>query len=271
MDSTRRLPALGALQDISAHRRLLGTLIPRDIASRYQGSLFGLLWSIATPLVLLFAYWFFLGVVMRARWGTEPPAHYPIILFSGLIVHQVFAEVVGRASTLVIANASYVRKVVFPIEILPWVTVATACFHLAINCVVLLGGQILIIGQVPATWAWLPVVLLPLLPMVAGLSWFVSSLGVYLRDTAQVVPLVITFLLFTSPIFYSMQMVPERFRLLLWASPLTVVVEQVRRVTIEGQPPDARHLLLYTAASLAVMVAGYAWFQRTKKGFADVL
>jgi lipopolysaccharide transport system permease protein len=192
-------------------------------------------------------------------------------LFSGLILHQFFADVIGRAPSLIIANSSYVRKVVFPVQVLPWVTVATAGFHLLVNLLILLLGQLLILHSVPLTWLWLPVVILPLIPMAVGFSWIVSSLGVYLRDIAHIVPLVLTVMMFLSPIFYSLDMVPPQYRPWLLINPLTFVMEQARRVAIQGLAPEFPQLALYAAASIVVMFGGYWWFARTKKGFADVL
>lgn len=264
-------PKTGPLRDLALHGQLLARLVPTDIQARYLGSTFGVFWSFASSLLILLAYWFFLGVVLKARWGNAPSVQYPVILFSGLILHQFFAEVIGRAPTLIIANSSYVRKVVFPVEVLPWVTVATASFHLAVNLAILLVGQLLIVHSVPLTWLWLPVVVLPLLPMTVGFSWLVSSLGAYLRDISHIVPLILTVMMFLSPIFYSMDMVPQRFRPFLLLNPLTVVMEQGRRVAIEGKAPDFALMAAYTVVSLLVMQFGYLWFSRTKKGFADVL
>lgn len=261
----------GPLRDLSTHRQMLVRLVPRDVQARYLGSAFGVLWSFASSLLILLAYWFFLGVVLQARWGSAPAAQYPVILFSGLIIYQFFAEVIGRAPSLIIANSSYVRKVVFPVQVLPWVTVATATFHLLVNLLILLLGQLMILHQVPLTWVWLPVVILPLLPLTVGISWVISSLGVYLRDITHIVPLVLTMMMFLSPIFYSMDMVPERFRPWLLINPLTVVMGQARRVAIQGLQPDFAVLGAYSVISLAVMAGGYWWFARTKKGFADVL
>jgi lipopolysaccharide transport system permease protein len=261
----------GPIRDIFTHWQMLVRLVPRDVHARYLGSTFGILWSFASSLLILLAYWFFLGVVLQARWGSAPSVQYPVILFSGLILHQFFAEVIGRAPSLIIANSSYVRKVVFPVQVLPWVTVATAAFHLIVNLLILLLGQLLILHHVPMTWLWLPVVILPLVPMTVGISWFVSSLGVYLRDMAHIVPLVLTAMMFLTPIFYSMDMVPKHFRPWLMANPLTVVMEQARRVAIQGLQPDLGLLGIYTLVGLMVMAGGYWWFARTKKGFADVL
>ena len=261
----------GPLRDLSTHWQMFVRLVPRDVQARYLGSTFGVLWSFASSLLILLAYWFFLGVVLQAKWGSAPSVQYPVILFSGLILHQFFAEVIGRAPSLIIANSAYVRKVVFPVQVLPWVTVASATFHLVVNLLILLLGQLMILHQVPLTWLWLPVVILPLLPMTVGISWVVSSLGVYLRDIAHIVPLVLTVMMFLSPIFYSMDMVPEQFRPWLMINPLTVVMEQARRVAIQGLQPDFILLGAYSLVSVAIMAGGYWWFARTKKGFADVL
>lgn len=261
----------GPIRDLYTHWQMLARLVPRDVQARYLGSTFGVLWSFASSLLILLAYWFFLGVVLQAKWGASPSVQYPVILFSGLILHQFFADVIGRAPSLIIANSSYVRKVVFPVQVLPWVTVATAGFHLLVNLLILLLGQLLILHSVPLTWLWLPVVILPLIPMAVGFSWIVSSLGVYLRDIAHIVPLVLTVMMFLSPIFYSLDMVPPQYRPWLLINPLTFVMEQARRVAIQGLAPEFPQLALYAAASIVVMFAGYWWFARTKKGFADVL
>jgi lipopolysaccharide transport system permease protein len=261
----------GPIRDLIVHRQLFARLVPRDIQSRYMGSAFGLIWSMATPILLLLNYWFFLGVVLKTKWGIEGSADYPLMLFSGIVVYQFFAEVLGRAPGLIISHGAYVRKVVFPVELLSWVTVATALFHLAVNLAILLIAQLVWKQELPVTWLWLPLVLLPLVLLCVGLSWFVSSLSVYLRDLAQVVPLALTLLMFLSPIFYPMEMVPERYRVWLELNPLTPMIEQIRAVTIHGHRPDALLLGMQFLVAGAISAAGYWWFARTKKGFADVL
>lgn len=261
----------GPLRDLLANRFLLYRLTARDIRGRYQGSVFGTLWSFATPLLLLCAYWFVLGVVLRARFGTTPQAAYPVVLFAGLIVHLFFAEVVGRAPALIFDHATYVKKVVFPLTVLPWMTLGTAVFHLMVNLSILFVGQWLIVGSVPPTWPLVFVTLLPFLPLLLGLSWFASALTVFLRDIQQVVPLVLMMMMFLSPIFFPIETVPERFRAFMYLVPTTAIILQVRKVTVLGQLPDLQVLGIYTLVSLAVMSLGYRAFSRTRKGFADVL
>jgi lipopolysaccharide transport system permease protein len=261
----------GPIRDLIVHRQLFARLVPSDIQSRYMGSAFGLVWSMATPILLLLNYWFFLGVVLKAKWGVDGSGDYPLMLFSGIVVYQFFAEVLGRAPNLIISHGAYVRKVVFPIEILSWVTVSTALFHLAVNFGILLLAQLLLRHELPITWIWLPLVLVPLVFFSVGVSWFVSSLAVYLRDIAQVVPLMLTFLMFLSPIFYPMEMVPPKYRAWLALNPLTPTIEQVRAVTAHGQNPDLFVLGIQYLVAVVAAVGGYWWFARTKKGFADVL
>ncbi len=253
------------------HRDLLGRMARQDINSRYQGSAFGLLWSMATPVLLLAAYWLVLGRILQARWGELPGDSYPVVLFSGLVVHLFLADVVGRAPALVIEHQTYVKKVVFPLEILSPMTVLTALFHLVISLAILFLGQLLLTGNVPATWVFVPLVMASLVPMLLGLSWMLSSLGVYLRDVQQVVPLTLTLMMFLSPIFYPMHAVPPEYRSWLYLNPITTVIEQLRNVVVAGEPPDWSVLGIYSVVALAVMLLGGWWFVRTRKGFSDVL
>lgn len=254
-----------------ANRALLHRMVKRDVRGRYQGSIFGTIWSFATPLLMLCAYWFFLGVVLQARFGTTPQEAFPVVLFAGLVTHLFFAEILGRATGLIFEHATYVKKVVFPLAVLPWMTLATAAFHLCVNLLILLLGQLMIVGSIPPTWPLIVIVLLPVIPLLLGLSWLLSAVAVYLRDVQQVIPLLLTLMMFASPIFYPIEIVPELYRPFLYLNPTTAIIEQVRAVTIQGQMPDFSLLALYTAVSLLVMASGYWVFARTRKGFADVL
>ncbi|KIP86122.1 hypothetical protein SN15_09245 [Stenotrophomonas maltophilia] len=261
----------GPFTDLWSNRSLVQRLVRRDVRGRYQGSVFGTLWSFATPLMLLCAYWFVLGVVLQARFGATPQVAYPVVLFSGLIIHLFCAEVVGRAPGLIFENATYVKKVVFPLAVLPWMTLATALFHLLVNLTILLLGQYLIVGSVPPTWPLVFLVILPMLPLLLGLSWLLSAFSVFLRDIQQVVPLVLTMMMFLSPIFFPMEMIPDHFKAYLFLNPTTAIILQVRAVTIMGEWPDLQVLGGYSMISLLVMAIGYWAFSRTRRGFADVL
>jgi lipopolysaccharide transport system permease protein len=261
---------------------LIISLIRREIIGRYRGSMLGILWSMLTPLFMLAVYTFVFGAVLGARWSdvrgvpgangdAMSMAEFSTVLFAGLIVFQIFSEVVVRAPTLVLSNANYVKKVVFPLEILPVVALGSALFHAAVGFAVLLIFMLLVYGGIPATALLLPVVLAPLLPAILGIAWFVSALGVYYRDINQVLGPLVTGLMFLSPIFFPLSVLPGWIKPWIALNPITLPVEQVRAVLIFGRLPDIVALTVYTAVAIAIALAGYAWFQKTRKGFADVL
>ena len=188
-----------------------------------------------------------------------------------VLVHGLFAECLNRAPALILANVNYVKKVVFPLEILPWVAAGSALFHSAVSIAVLLSAQLVFQHALTWTIVLLPVVLLPLLFATMGLAWFLSSIGVYLRDIGQTIGILTTVLLFLSPVFYPVEALPENYRILLLLNPLTPVIGDARRVLIWGQAPDWVELMIYAWAGLVVAWLGFWWFQRTRRGFADVV
>lgn len=261
---------------LADHASLIRQMARRDAVGRYQGSVLGLAWSFFHPLLMLAVYTVVFGVIFKARWGSGPDApgsnvDFALILFVGMIVHGLFAEVLNRAPGLILANANYVRRVVFPLEILVPVSMLSALVHTGISLLVLTAALLLHRGSIPPTAALLPLVLVPLLVLTLGLGWILASLGVYVRDIGHVVGVVTTILLFLSPMFYPVEAVPESFRAAIHLNPLTLVMEQCREVLIWGRVPDWAALGLYLAGAAVVAVAGFWFFQRTRKGFADVL
>ncbi|WP_373190641.1 ABC transporter permease [Halomonas sp.] len=262
------------LDHLWRHRDLVVRMVKRDVAGRYKGSMLGLAWSFFNPLIMLAVYTFVFTVVFNARWGLEAEggrAAFALQLFAGMVVHGIFAEVLTRSPALILGNVNYVKKVVFPLAILPLVTLGSALFHAAVSLVVLLLAQLLLSATLPLTFWLAPVVLLPLVVLAAGISWLLASLGVYLRDIGQTMGLLATVLLFLSPIFYPLEALPERFHPFILLNPLTFIIEQLRLVVIAGQLPDWLGLLQYLALAALVAWLGYGWFQKTRKGFADVL
>ena len=255
------------------HRGLLAALVRREVLGRYRGSVLGLAWSFLHPLAMLLVYTFVFSVVFQARWpgGGGSNVEFALVLFTGLMVYSLFAECVGRAPGLVLANTNYVTKVVFPLEILPVVTLLSACFHLAVAVLIWLAFHLVVSGLPPATALLLPLALAPLALLTLGISWFLASLGVYLRDVSQVVGVLVTMLMFLTPIFYSTAAVPEQFRVVMLANPLTAIIEQARGLLLWGHGMDWAGWGLQMAASALVAWLGFLWFQRTRKGFADVL
>jgi len=265
------LPAM--IGSVVTNWHLVVQLTKRDVVGRYRGSVMGLLWSFFHPLFMLAVYTFVFSVVFKARWGgpDESRAQFAVVLFAGLIVHNLFAEVINRAPGLILSNANYVKKVVFPLEVLPVVTMGSALFHAAVSLVVLLLAFLLLNGYVHVTAVFIPLVFIPLMTATLGVAWMLASLGVYARDVGQFVGTVTTVLLFLSPVFFPISAVPPFLQGWMLLNPLTFIIEQIRSVLIWGSAPDWSGLALYMLIALAVAWAGYAWFQRTRKGFADVL
>ena len=254
-------------------RALILQFARRDVLARYRGSLLGLGWSFLTPLLMLAVYTFVFLVVFKARWGTSNGDDFEFALqvYAGLLVFGLFAEVVTRAPRLVLDQPNLVKKVVFPLQILPWVAVLAGLFHLVLNLAVLLVAAAFARGGLPYTLVALPLVLLPIVPMLLGLGWFLAALGVFVRDVGQITSLVVSLLMFLSPVFYPVSSVPERWQPWLQANPLTPAIEQLRRVTLEGLWPDWTELALHAVVALAFAWLGARWFAATRNGFADVI
>lgn len=262
------------VRSLWAHRGLILQMTQREVIGRYKGSVMGLMWSFANPILLLAMYTLVFSVVFKARWGTGEPGsrmEFAVLLFVGMIVHSLFSETLIRAPSLILANVSYVKKIVFPLEILPVVAMGASVFHAMVSVLVLAGALVLLNGFIPWTAVFLPLVLLPLIVLALGIAWALASLGVFLRDVAQPIGLAMTILLFASPVFYPVSALPAHVRPWLMLNPLTLIIEQARAVLIYGQLPRTVGLLIYSLVSLAVAWIGYAWFQKTRKGFANVL
>ena len=262
------------IRNLWQYRRLIMQMARREVAGRYKGSVMGLLWSFLTPLFMLAVYTFVFSVVFKARWTTSPDegkGDFAVLLFAGMIVHGLFAEVLNRAPGLILANVNYVKKVVFPLEILPVISMCTALFHSGVSLLVLLCAIIVVNGEFHATMLLVPFVVLPFIIFVQGLAWVLASLGVYLRDVGQTIGIITMVMLFMSPVFFPVSSLPVEMRPLMEANPLTFIIEQVREVLIWGHLPDWMVLGRYLLMALLTAWLGYAWFQRTRKGFADVL
>lgn len=241
---------------------------------RYRGSILGLAWSFLTPLLMLGVYTFVFAVVFEARWGiTESPrkSEYAMFMFVGLIVHGIFAECVNRSPTLIVSNTNYVKKMIFPLQILPVVTVCVALIHAVISVAVLLLAK-MALGMMPS-WhlLLLPLVVLPLVLFTLGLSWFLAAVGVFIRDIGQMTTLITAVLLFLSPVFYPVSAISGPQRILLYVNPLTYVIEQARDVVLLGRVPDWRITCIGIVIGALTAMVGYWWFQKTRKGFADVV
>ena len=231
------------------HRDLIPQMVRREVIGRYRGSVMGLLWSFLNPVLMLAVFTFVFSVIFKARWGVdgaESKADFALILFVGMIIHGVFAECVNRAPSLILGNVNFVKKVIFPLEILPWVAMGATLFHALVSVVVWAVFFLAVNGYLPWTIVFLPLVALPLVLLTMGFAWFLAATGVFLRDVAQTTGIFTTVLLFLSPIFYPVSALPEGYRGLLHLNPLTFLIEQAREVMVWGRVPDLLGLLLFT-------------------------
>ncbi|KGQ20798.1 ABC-2 type transporter [Lysobacter dokdonensis DS-58] len=271
----RRRTGLGELiASAWRHRELTASLSRREVVGRYRGSVIGIAWSFFNPLLMLAVYTFVFSVVFKARWGValeDAPGGFALILFVGIIVHAILAECLGKAPALILGNANYVKRVIFPLEVLPWVTVWSALFHAGISTLVLIVVRALLVQSVPWTVVFFPLILAPYAVLLLGLTSLLAAIGVYVRDIAQIVGIVTAAMMFLAPVFYPITAIPEAYRPLLYLNPVTWVVEQSRAVLIAGQMPDWTGFCIYSLVAIAVAWFGFWWFQRSRVGFADVL
>lgn len=261
------------LGSLRAHRALVYSMAKREVMGRYKGSAMGLLWSFVNPVMMLAVYTFVFSVVFNARWsgGGGSKTEFALVLFAGLLIFNFFSECMNRAPVLIISNVNYVKKVVFPLEILPVVVLGSAAFHFLVSLVVWLLFYAIFFGIPPASILLLPLVILPLVFLTIGLSWLLASLGTYIRDIGQIIGMVTTVLMFMSPIFYPVAALPAEYHAYMQLSPLTFVIEQARDVMIWQKPVNWTLWSGWMAISLMISWLGFAWFQKTRKGFADVL
>lgn len=262
-----------AASSIWDNRTLVASLAKREVMGRYQGSIMGLLWSFFNPAFMLAVYTFFFSIVFKARWpgGGGSNIEFAVIAFAGLIVFNLFTECINRAPALILNNVSFVKKVVFPLELLPVVSVLSSLFHAAISWGVWLVFYFIFFGVPHLAVLLLPLVLAPIVLTVLGFSWLLASLGVYLRDVTQVVSVFTGALMFLSPIFYPVSSMPVGFQKIIQFNPLTPAIESVRNILIYGKGVPLLPYFIEMAISIAVAWLGFAWFQKTRKGFADVL
>jgi len=269
----RLLDPVALVRSLWTQRELIFQLTKRDILGRYRGSYLGLAWSFLTPLLMLAIFTLVFGVILQARWGVDNESrfHFALVLFCGLIVFNLFAECVSRSPGLVLSQPQYVKKIRFPLEILPVTIFLSATVHAAVSLFILVLGLWIGDGVLNGTALWAPLVLLPLAPLCLGLSWWLASMGVYFRDIGQMIGLVTMAVLFLSPIFYPVSAIPEWLQPFYRLNPLTLIIANARATIIWGQSPNWFHLIAGASANFVIALLGYAWFQRTRKGFADVL
>lgn len=263
---------IAMVRSLLTNRGLIYQMTKREVIGRYKGSVMGLMWSFFNPILMLIVYTFVFSVIFKARWpGVTNNLEFAGILFSGLIVYSLFSECVSRAPSLILSNVNYVKKVVFPLEILPWVALASSLFHACISILVLLAFMLTLEGGMHWTVILFPLIMLPLLLLTMGISWALASLGTYIRDIGQAIGIIVMAVMFLSPIFYPASAFPQSYRVFFYLNPLTFIIEQSRAVLLWGKMPNWEGLAIYFVISLFVAWLGFFWFQKTRRGFADVL
>lgn len=269
----RLIDPLSPYRALFRHLALVVQMARRDVVGRYRGSFVGLFWSFFNPLLMLMIYTFVFGVIFKSRWSGQADGHFQfaIILFAGLNINSMFTECANRAPTLIVENTNFVKKVVFPLETLSWSAIGSALFHLLVSTLVLLVIEWLANGAIPWTVVLFPIVVACFLPFVAGVVWLLASLGVFLRDLKQAIGVITTALMFLAPIMYPKEIIPTAFRDWMYLNPLTVIVESSQNVLVWGKQPAWGILGLYTLLSMLFAWLTFAWFERSRKGFADVL
>lgn len=261
------------LKSLWHNRQLIAQMTTREVVGRYRGSVMGLAWSFFNPILMLAVYTFVFSEIFKARWvGMDTgKGGFAILLFVGMIVHGLFAECANRAPSLILTNGNYVKKVVFPLEILPVITLGSALFHSSISLLVLLIAQVILTHTMQWTALLFPLILVPLLLATLGFSWFLASLGVFLRDVGHVIAVLTTVLLFLSPVLYPVAALPEVYQPWLRLNPLTYIIEESRNVLLFGHLPQWDSLGIAMIIGALIAAAGFWFFQKTRKGFADVL
>ena len=256
------------------HIELIAQLTKRQIQQRFKGSILGAAWVFITPILMLCVYTFVFKSVLKAKWPGNEDANnmeFALQIFSGLLIFGLFAEVLSRAATLITDQPNMVKKIIFPLPILAWVNVLSALFFAAVNLAVLVIGAFIM--RMELSWHIISVIVLCLActPMLLGLSWGLAALGVYLRDLTQVIGLILTPLMFLSPIFYPITALPELLQKIMVFNPLVMPIEVLREAVLIGQWPNWLGIAIYLLLSSLIMIVGAAGFHKLKKGFADVL
>ncbi len=265
-------PPPNGLVELWQQRHLLGLMVKRDCLGRYKGSLLGLLWPLINPVGHLLLYTFLFSVVLKVKFGTSgSTSNFALYLMAGLLPWGAFAEALARSSTVILEHPNLVKRVVFPLQILPLVTVLSALVTEAIAFIILLAGVLLYNHGLPASLLYLPLIIISQILLTAGISWFVASLSVYIRDIRHLMALGLSAWMYGTPIVYPATALPEKIQFILWLNPMAGIVMDYRRVVLEGLAPDWQHYGAYTAMAVIVCIIGFKFFEATKKSFADVM
>ncbi|HAS3607706.1 TPA: ABC transporter permease [Vibrio cholerae] len=259
------------MKTILSNYSLIISLTKREIENRYRNSSLGILWSVVLPLFMLAIYSFVFGFVFKSKWGVETSVNYSLMMFIGLIVHAYYADCLGKATSLIQSNANYVKKVIFPLESLCWVSLLSSLFQFFISMSVFLLFYFFQGNEVFITQLLFPIILIPMIVVSLALINFLSALSVYVRDVSHIISVVVSVMLFMSPIFYSIESVPESYRWIIYLNPITFTVEALRDSVIYGKVFNLSHYAIYLFISIMLYYLSKKWFNKLKYGFSDVI
>lgn len=261
-----------ALNLIREHRGLIHSMVQRDLTSRYKGSLIGLMWTVITPAVMITIYTVIFSGIFGAKFGAEGGhLRFAAYLFCGMLPWIAISDGIQRSTTVLTDNVNLVRRVVFPLEVLPANLALSALVQQLLGTIVLLLVALLMQRTLHPTVLLIPVLLVPQLLMTLGISWLMASLGVFIRDMTHVNQLMLQMLMYLTPILYPENLIPAGYRWLVDLNPLAPLIRSYRFILLEGRMPDWRGLSFTFLFAIACFGIGYWWFERTKKAFADVL
>jgi lipopolysaccharide transport system permease protein len=254
------------------NRMLLRSMVKRDILTRYRGSMGDVLWTVLNPLLLMLTYFFVFGVVLRTRFGADATGSgYVLYFLAGMLPWLAFSEAAGRAPYIILEHRNWVKKLVFPLEILPAIPVISGIVTEVFAVIIFVTALFALRGHVPLTAAWLPALVIPQILFTVGLAWFLAALAVYMRDLGQINGFLLTLWFFLTPICYPVAAMPKGALKLLGKNPLFVLVQAYRDVLLDGHSPAALPLLKLWILALIVFFAGHAWFYKLRKTFADII
>jgi len=263
---------LAPFKSLTKYTYLIRQLVRRDINGKFRRSSLGLLWMVLNPLLLLAGYTLVFGVLLKARWGgAGTSTEFALVLYSGLIFYNFFSEVIARAPSLIYSNQPYVKKMVFPLEVLNWSAMLSACVNFLVSLLTWAVFCLFVKGGLPWSVLWLPVVFLPFALFTLGCSWLLSAYAVYHPDAEHIVPILLLLLMFLSPLFFSADSLPENFRAVLQYNPLSYVLEEGRAVLIGGRSPNFSVVAIGSIVSVLVAWLGFISFMGNREGFSDAL
>jgi lipopolysaccharide transport system permease protein len=257
---------------LARHRTLIRSLVRRDIVGRYRGSYGGLFWTVIHPLLMMVTYYFVFGVVLRARFaGDDRPSSFVLYFLAGMLPWLAFSEALGRSPGVILEQKTFVKKLVFPVEILPANLAVAGLVSEAFGAAIFTAGLAYFERPFSTAMLWLPVLIVPQFFLTLGLCWFLAALGVFFRDIGQIIGFLLTLWFFLTPICYPVTSLPADWLWLFALNPLFVLVENYRRVLLEGLGPDWPAVARLAALSAVVYVGGFAWFYKLRRSFADLL